>query len=114
MNNDAPAQSTFERASGAMEVDNTEFNFKTGNGEQVAGVNNNPESNDEYDHVPKKDGGRASAAGKKSAKSTVEEEELGVWGNLEKPFIGFKMASMTLKKILKNTPEKLEQNDSSE
>lgn len=71
----------------------------------MAGANN-PESNDDYDHTPKKDGGRGT--GKKSAKSsTVEDEELGVWGNLDKPFIGFKMASMTLKKILKNSPEKL-------
>ena len=90
-----------------MEVDSEQCNFKTGNGDQIA-AQNNPESNDDYDHTPKKDGGRASAAGKKSsAKSTVEDEELGVWGNLDKPFIGFKMASMTLKKILKNSPEKL-------
>ena len=32
---------------------------------------------------------------------------MGVWGDLSKPFVGFKMASMTLRKIKKHTPEKL-------
>ena len=67
----------------------------------------NPESNDDdYAGTPEKLPQVGKSSGKRS-KATVDEEELGVWGNLDKPFVGFKMASMTLRKILKHTPEQL-------
>ena len=66
----------------------------------------NPESNDDdYAGTPEKLPQVGKSSGKRSLKATVDEEELGVWGNLDKPFVGFKMASMTLRKILKHTPE---------
>lgn len=67
----------------------------------------NPESNDDdYDATPEKlPVGKSS--GKRSLKTNAEDEELGIWGNLDKPFVGFKMASMTLRKILKHTPQQL-------
>ena len=37
----------------------------------------------------------------------IDPEEDGVWGNLDQPFIGFKVASMTYKKRQKTSPEKI-------
>ena len=37
----------------------------------------------------------------------TDPEEDGVWGDLEQPFVGFKIASMTHKKRQKTSPEKV-------
>ena len=34
-----------------------------------------------------------------------------MWGDLDKPFVGFKTASMTLRKIKKTTPDKSQMSD---
>ena len=70
-------------------------------------VEDNPESNDEggdeYDDImPEKEQKASSGGGRrrgKASKSTIDDDECGgVWGDLSKPFIGFKMASITIAK----------------
>lgn len=88
-----------------MEVDD-DFGFQPS-----SKMNPEDDYNCALEEKPKSAGKRS----KQSAKSTsAAEEDLGVWGNLEKPFVGFKMASMTLKKILKHTPERLDNIDHNE
>ena len=84
-------------------------------------VEDNPESNDErggdeYDDImpekPEKES-KASSGGRrrgKASRSTIEDDECGgVWGDLNKPFIGFKMSSIVhakkkARKAAKETP----------
>ena len=40
-----------------------------------------------------------------------DHEDDGVWGNLETPFVGFKVASMTYRKRLKTEPEQVDKID---
>ena len=73
---------------------------------------------DPYDIVesPEKKEQHPGAGRKAKLKLTMAEaleEEEGVWGDLEKPFVGFKTASMTLRKIKKNTPDKSQMSNGS-
>ena len=115
-NDDAPLSSVFNRIISQGEVD-TEFGIKAASKlrdqEREAYDTMNPEVVDEYAAADeyqeigasgkssKRSGSRLVSAGKRSTKSTTADEDDGVWGDLEKPFVGFKMASMTLKRLKK-------------
>lgn len=90
---------------------NDDFGFMPARKAQMAAealknrdVEDNPESNDErggdeYDDIMPEKEQKASSGGRrrgKASRSTIEDDECGgVWGDLNKPFIGFKMASIT-------------------
>mmetsp|Transcript_37282 Transcript_37282/g.49044 ORF Transcript_37282/g.49044 Transcript_37282/m.49044 type:complete len:95 (+) Transcript_37282:491-775(+) len=94
-----------------MDVDD-DFGIKRASASSGAGKGSavkmmNPEDG-EYDHVSQGGGKRS---GRRSARALAEaaaEEDLGCWGDTNKPFVGFKMASITLRKLKKRTPEQLE------
>lgn len=93
-----------------MEVD-TDFGFKPSS-------KMNPESYDDdgvcYSPEKLKSAGKRSKHNSGKSTTVADDVDLGVWGNMEQPFVGFKMASMTLRKILKHTPERLENIDHNE
>lgn len=109
-----------------MEVDDDFGIRKKANGKALSGKRSamNPESVEGDANVEMEDANKRSVEkiddydhpsptrrrGRQSASTAAEDDECGgVWGDLDKPFVGFKMASMTLRKIQKYSPDKINQ-----